>query len=300
MDHSTSAQFVGGSFALASAALWAAASILWIRLGKDVSPIGMNLGKGLFALVCLGVGFVFLGFPSADPFAWTILGLSGIIGISIGDTTYFAALMRLGPRRILALTTLTPLATSGLAILVLGESPTLQWVVGAALCLSGVGLVLRERLPKETTGSWKAGVWLGLLTVACDGIGQILSKIGMQGMDSQGPMDATFIRLTFGVAGLLVFGLHRFRVRQWLAPFRSPRLVVVLLIASFVGTFLGIWFSLAALHYSDVTFATVLNSTNPLFILPMAALFLGERITWRAVLGVVVAIGGVAVLLSPP
>lgn len=298
-EATTSGHLVGGAFALTSAALWAAASILWTRLGKDVSPFGMNLGKGLIALVCLGVGFLFTGFPQADFRAWVILGASGLIGISLGDTTYFAALLRLGPRRMLVVTTLTPLLASVLAIAFLGEVPTWRWALGAALCIGGVTEVLRERLPDGADrGSWRAGIGLGLLTVACDAVGTVMSKVGMADMDSQGPMDATFIRVLFGVVGLVIYGLVGFRIASWLAPFRAPRLFGVLILASVTGTFLGIWFALAALWHTDVKLASILNSTSPLFILPLAVIFLKERLTLRSVAGAFVAVAGVAVLLA--
>lgn len=294
-----SMQIVGGSFAILSAALWAIAAILWMKLGKDVSALGMNLGKALVALVCLTIGFCFVGFPTASTSAWLILGLSGIIGISIGDTTYFAALMRLGPRKLLVLTTLTPLFASLLAILFLQERPNRQWAAGAVLCVGGVAWVIRERLAKgEDRGSWRAGVWLGLLTVACDTAGTILSKVGMEGMDSQGPMDATFIRLSFGAIGLIVYGLVRRDLGSWLTPLKAPKLLGVLIAASIIGTFLGIWLSLAALWYTNVTVASILNSTSPLFILPLAFIFMKERITLRAVIGAIVAVVGVALVMT--
>jgi drug/metabolite transporter (DMT)-like permease len=49
--------------------------------------------------------------------------------------------------------------------------------------------------------------------------------------------------------------------------------------------------------------ATTLNSTSPLFVLPLAALWMKERITVNAVVGAVIAVSGVALYfltLGPP
>lgn len=289
---------LGGGFALTSAALWAGASILWAKLGKNVSSLGMNLGKGLVSLVIFAGIYSFSTIPDLPAKTWLILGMSGIIGISIGDTTYFLALMRLGARRILVLTTLTPVVSSIIGIFLLGEKPSLQWALGAVLCIFGVAWVMWERLPEGSDkGSWKAGIWLGLITVLCEAAGAALSKVGLTGTNTQGPMDATFIRLLFGVAGLLVYGCYHKNVKNWLRPLAKPRLLGVLIAASVIGTFLGIWFAMAALWHTNLILATVLNATSPLFILPMAYIFMKEKITMRSVLGALVAVIGVAILM---
>ena len=48
--------------------------------------------------------------------------------------------------------------------------------------------------------------------------------------------------------------------------------------------------------YADVAVAAVLSSTAPLFAIPLGLIFLGERLTFRAVLGTLVTIAGLAVL----
>jgi drug/metabolite transporter (DMT)-like permease len=287
---------IGGSFALSAALVWAVASIIWRKLGDEVSPLGMNLGKGLVSLVCFAILFMAMSMPSATPTAWLLLGLSGLIGISLGDTVYFTALMKLGPRRILLMTALTPLLASAMAIAFLGERPNFQWVIGAALCLGGVVWVMWERLPGgEDLGSWRTGIWLGLAAACCEAVGNILTKVGLDGAGSR---DATFIRLLFGTGGLLVFGIARGQLKSWVAPFKQMRLLGVLIAASLLGTFLGIWFATASLAYTHVSLATLLKSTSPIFVLPLAWLFMKEKLSLRAITGAVVAVIGVALLMT--
>ena len=76
---------------------------------------------------------------------------------------------------------------------------------------------------------------------------------------------------------------------------RNPRIRNRLLLASVIGAFLGTWLSVAALKYTHAAVAVTLNSTSPLFVLPLAMLMLKEQISWRAVSGAFVAITGVAV-----
>jgi len=285
---------LGGFFALSSAAFYAVAAIYFRRLGDSVSPLAINLGKGIIGLLCIGVLLMFTGFGEIVWKSVLLLGLSGLIGISLGDTAYFIALVRLGPRRTLLLTTLMPVLAAFLAMVFLGERLSPKGWLGAALTLGGVAWVMWERLPeKADTEMQRSGIAWGLLTVVCGAVGIILAKIGLA--DTK-PMDATFIRLLFGTAGLVIFGIGKGSLRNWFAPLKAPRLLGVLFVASFLGTFLGIWFSLIALAYTSATVATILNSTSPIFILPLAVLFMKERISARAVTGAIIAVAGVSLL----
>jgi drug/metabolite transporter (DMT)-like permease len=53
---------------------------------------------------------------------------------------------------------------------------------------------------------------------------------------------------------------------------------------------------LSGLKYAGVTLGTVLSSVSPLFALPIGLLAFGERMTWRATVGAVVAVAGIAIL----
>ena len=47
---------------------------------------------------------------------------------------------------------------------------------------------------------------------------------------------------------------------------------------------------------ADVAVAAVLSSTAPLFAIPFGLIFLGERLTTRAVIGTLVTVAGVTIL----
>ncbi|MCB9478980.1 MAG: DMT family transporter [Deltaproteobacteria bacterium] len=297
MDFTLSADdFVGGSYALGAAAVWAVASIFWRRLGDRVAPVGMNLAKGLVGLVCILAVFSFTPFTVPSLRSWLLLGASGIIGIGVGDTVYFGALIRLGPRRALLMTALIPVATTLAAMVFLGEMLTPSDAVGAVLCVGGVTWVMFERLPEDTLAHVKrGGIALAMLFIVCEAAGYLLSKLGLEGVK---PMDALFVRMLFGVAYLVIIGSARRQVADWLRPFWHLRSLTVLVVASFIGTFLGMWFALEALHYTSTSRAAILSSTSPIFILPLVALLMHEKVTRRAVLGAVIAVAGVGLLMA--
>ncbi|NER83650.1 MAG: EamA family transporter, partial [Leptolyngbya sp. SIO1D8] len=87
------------------------------------------------------------------------------------------------------------------------------------------------------------------------------------------------------------------RVIAQLRPLRSGQLLTVVVLAAFLGTYLGVWLQQVSFKYTPAGIAQALLATSPLFVLPIAAL-MGKRVTGRAVLGVLVAIAGVWLLTS--
>ena len=296
-EHSASQHLIGGLFALGAGACWATASILFGKLGKSVSSLSMNFGKGIVGLICMAIALSFTGLRGTSTEAWIYLSASGLIGITLGDTVFFDTLRRLGPRRTLLMTTLIPVLVAIMSFALLGERLSGQAWIGAAITVAGVSWTMWERMPQdqEDTGSWRAGIGYGLVTVLTCAVAAILSKVGVEGTK---PLEATGIRLLAGTGGLLLLGIFRRQIVTWVAPFRAPKQLGALVAAAVVGTFLGIWFSMASFAYTSATIATILSATDPIFVLPLAALVVGEKLRARPVLGAFVALLGVSLLLT--
>ena len=102
--------FQGEIAALSAAGLWAFATLMFGRLGKQLSPLVLNLIKGSMA-----IGFIVLTLAMRQqllaslPLGSVILLLiSGVVGIGLGDTAYFATVNALGARQALLLEMLAP------------------------------------------------------------------------------------------------------------------------------------------------------------------------------------------------
>ena len=287
---------LGGLCALGAGACWALASVIFGRLGRTVAPLGLNLGKGLLALACLGAALGVDGLEPVGPRAWLLLGASGLVGIALGDTVFFQALRRLGPRRTLLMTTLIPALVALLSFALLGERLEARAWLGALVTVAGVTWTLWERLPEgEDAGSWRQGIGYGLLTVATCAAAVMFSKVALAEVR---PLQATAMRLLCAVLALLGWGLARGQLLTWLSPLRERRTLLGLCLAAFVGTFLGMWLSQASLWFTSATVATILSATDPIFVLPLAALVMGERLRLRPVLGALLSLAGVALLLA--
>lgn len=290
---------MGELAALSASAFWAFASLLFTTLSRDYGPIVMNTLKCVIALGMMVITLLVLE-GSAWPMTVgaTDLGLlivSGLIGLSIGDTAYFNALTRLGPRRALLVTALVPPTTALLAWPTLGEAMTPAMFAGIGLTVAGVAWVIRERSPTpEARGVELAGIGFALLAMLCQSTGNVLTKLGASDASALG---ISVVRVTAGSIGLFVVLAMRRRTAEILVPLRRPDVRKRLLLATFLGTYLGIWLLNTGLKYtSHAGVAATLSSTSPIFILPLAWIVLGERFSARAVGGALVAVAGIALL----
>jgi drug/metabolite transporter (DMT)-like permease len=253
----------------------------------------MTLAKGWVSAVLLGITLVFVGYTGVDHQTLLLLIASGILGISVGDTFFFAALQDLGPHALVILLMLGQVVTAGLAVLFLGERPTVAVWGGIGLVITGIGIVLSAKLSGKQHSSTGRGVVFGLISVLCMSGSIIIAK---QGLAAVSALQATFIRMLAGTTGMLCFGLVTRQLRRWVLPFRDPKLVGVFLISVGVITFGGFWLSLVAIKHVDVAIANTLSSTEPLFILPLAVIFLKEKLESRAILGTLVTLFGIILL----
>ena len=83
----------------------------------------------------------------------------------------------------------------------------------------------------------------------------------------------------------------------WMKHRQSKQMWGVLVLATFTGTYLGIWLQQVSLKFTEAGIAQTLFSTSPIFVLPMVVL-LGERISFRAALGAFIALAGVGLLFG--
>ncbi len=301
--------YAGEVAALVAALCWAVGSVFWTRARRQVGSVLLNRLRLLAALLLLA-GLVAV---CGGPWPWRLgsgplllLGLSGVLGLSLGDVAYFHALPILGPR----LTMLTHGLWPGLAALLgwclLGETLSLLSLSGMALTLGCTAWVAAERAAGGNQASsagegWAAlrlrGLCFAALAVLCQAGGFVLAKMGT--MDPPvGALPATLARM--GVAVAFSWGAAAFQggVAESVRALRDrPRVAWDVLGGALVGTTLGIWLGLFASQHTSVGIAGTLMATGPLWMIPASWLAFGDRPTPRSVVGTLGAVGGVALLI---
>ena len=101
--------------------------------------------------------------------------------------------------------------------------------------------------------------------------------------------------LRFLIAGVAMLGVAALRGALWRLSRRDLILFAVLGIANQAGL-LGLGY--LGLRSTSSGLSALIISANPVLTAVMAALFLGERMTWRKVIGLALGIGGVAFVVE--
>ncbi|MBI5526341.1 MAG: DMT family transporter [Deltaproteobacteria bacterium] len=288
----------GEFFSVACALVWAIATILFRKGGEHVPPVALNLFKDAVGLVLFLVTLPIIGVrlldPSHPPSDWAILLASGALGIGIADSLFFAALNRLGAGRLSIVASLYSPAVVVFAFLYLGEPLGLAIVSGAALMMGAVVVGTWEPARTAARADRKMlaeGVALGLVSVTFMAAGIVLAKPVLNTAD---PWWAATVRLIGGTALLCLQALtrqNRGSVRACFTPNASWRFTVP---AAFIGAYVAMIMWVVGFKYTSAGIAGVLNQTNVIFALILGALFLGEPVTLRKVLAVVLAFAGAA------
>lgn len=296
------ADFKGELAALFAACLWAVSSVVYARIGERIPPIELNLIKGAIAIALLVITLLLQGdfLVAIAPNNLCLLILSGVLGIGLGDTAFFFALNYLGARRALLMETLAPPITAILALIFLQEKLSLLAICGILLTVSGVAWVVTERVPNSQSHptDLQRGIGFGIVAAIALALGAVLSR-AVLATTSISPLWAALLRLIGGVLILLPWGWHRQKRRDTkfrISTLFSLKIICAVFFAAFAGTYLGIWLQQTAIKFTAAGIALTLTNTSPLFVIPIA-LCMGERVSNRAILGVAVALCGVALLL---
>jgi len=292
--------YAGEIAALATACCWTVTSMAFESAGKRIGSLPVNLIRLVMAFGFLtAYGAIARGVPlpiDATAEAWAWLAISGVVGFAVGDLCLFRAFVVVGARLSMLMMALVPPFTALIGLALLGEELGPLDLLGMGLTVFGVAWVVLER--KKARGGAASrppvsGILLGLGGAFGQAVGLVLSKYGMRDYD---PFAATQIRVMAGVVAFaVIFTVAGIWPRVVEALRNRPAMSRTALGAVF-GPFLGVSLSLLAVKHTETGVAATIMSIVPVLIIAPAALIFKEKVTARAVLGAVVAVGGVAVL----
>ncbi len=288
-------QWIGIVAALSSAVAWATGAILYKKLGARLTSYGMNLARGGLNLALLFVPFLLVGTGHIDSHTFVLLGISGLLGISLGDTLFFEAVRNAGPHLTVLVSLFGQVLTVFFAVIFLGEYLTTRRIFGIFLTIAGIAIVLYFRITNGEKRDAVRGLFYGLLSVVCMSASVIITKKALFSIDA---VQAIFVRILWGTLGLLAWMVITKQVKTSLVPLRDAALMKNFLLMVCITLFGGFWLSHVSLKYIDVSVANTLNSTAPIFVLPLSAFFLNEKITLSASVGTAVTVSGILFLLS--
>ena len=303
--------YLGELISIGVAFSWTATALLSEFGSKRLGNLTLNVLRMALALVFSLVLFgIVTGNPlpagaSTEACGWMLL--SGLVGYVIGDFCLFQCYIIIGSRYGQLFMTLAPLAAALMAWISLGQQMTQMSIVAMLVTLSGIGISVlgRGEHHKVSLRLPLNGVLFAIGAALCQGIGLVLSKIGMDHYEASAlaeagtpewlvPFSANFYRCVAGIIGFLL--LHYFH--DGMAPLKEAmhdrKGLTVATATTIFGPFVGVGFSLMAVQYTAAGIASTLMAMTPIIILLPSYYLFHEKITWRAVIGAVISVVGVS------
>jgi drug/metabolite transporter (DMT)-like permease len=293
--------YIGEIAALLTSVFFSITAVIFTQASRQVGPTITNRVRLVIALIYLMIiNLVLSGQPlpiGASSEHWIWLGISGVIGLALGDMFLFRAYEHMGARMGMLMMSLAPVIGALTAWVVFGETLRLGQIAGMGLTLGGIAWVVANRPADDSnrSGTSGRGILFGLLAATGQAVGLVLSKQGMA--DGFSPFAGNAIRM---LAATAIFWLVTLAQRQGGVTIRAvrthPSALRTLALGALVGPVLGVSASLLAVQHAEVGVASTLMALPPVFLLPIGYFFFKERVGWQTVVGTCVAIAGVALL----
>jgi drug/metabolite transporter (DMT)-like permease len=291
---------LGSIASLLASFTWSFSVLIFRNYSAGRSASWLNLFKGSVALLFFGLTAIVTGLSLevSSTVVWT-LAASGIIGVFIGDSAFFAALIRVGGTMTSAIQSLAPSLTAIFAWIFLGE--ILNGAQIGGLTLTSVCLVLlvlkqsaRQNLqtshsPVGIRSNYFYGVVFALIAALCQAAGAVIAKPVIHGIS---PIDSAALRLW---APVLLLFFWQMRINRGFIPtlrgLVNGRGIIPMAMASFAGAFLGLILMMYGMAHAPLGVSLALTSTYPVWIMMV------EQISGKSdigKLGFVLVLGSVA------
>lgn len=291
--------YVGDLYAIGSALVWSFSVILMRVAGYQIPPIPLTFFKSCVALFLLIITLILFGeslFVDLSGSEYLRLIISGAVGISIADAMIAASLNRLGASlQALADCAYTPVITL-VGFFMFGEMLSGWEIIGGLLVVSGVfaGAVMKAEV--ATKKDLMISILLAASAHAIMGVGILMVRDIYR---EESVIWVTSFRFLVAVVAMLIYAYFRWpgnlKKRLFMGFYRVDMWRTIIPMA-LLGPFLTTLFWIAGFKYLEAGRAAIYNQLSTVFIILLAYFFLGEKLTKRKMLGVVLALTGASIV----
>lgn len=238
------------TYALLANLIFAFSVQIFTHYSRKVSAVWMNFVKALIALVLFFVAVMLMNWDfSFSSKVVLLLFFSGLLGLGIGDLALLTALRDLGPARAMMLVAFHPIITGILSYCIFDQSLSMNKMIAIVFMILCILVFSIESLKRE--GNWGGkGIALVLIAICLDSIGVMMlneAKI-ISGINS---FEANFYRCLGAVSFFMVWCCFK-PINVWKGfKEQSLKSVMIILVGSFLGTFLALAFIFKAYTTSD-------------------------------------------------
>lgn len=321
--------FIGETIALGVAVAWTATALFAEVGSKRMGSLPLNIVRMAMSLILLALTlWLTLGTPYpryADGPTWLWLLLSGVVGYVIGDYCLMQGYIIIGSRFGQLFMTLSAPTAAIAGRLLLGEHMRPLAIAGMVVTLSGIAMSILSKKDNSVRLSLPPkGIFFAAMAGLCQGLGLVLSKIGLQHYDAAiaaagvspeavpdeallplplfigMPFAATMIRAIIGLAGffLLLAAFDRKWKEKLDHAVHDRKAMWCVLGSTVFGPFIGVSASLLATQYTSAGIAQTLFALTPILIIAPSAWLFHQRVTFREIIGAVVSVAGVCLFFA--
>jgi DME family drug/metabolite transporter len=293
---------IGELAALGAAISWTISAMLYRRALADAKPISANIVRLtctgmilLILLVVIGRLEVLASLPSN---VLVLAGLSGVIGLGVGDTLYMMSLQSIGVARAVPITCTYPLFGLLWTVFLAHGSVTLSIAAGAVLIVIGIWLLSQQveanTIEVEKKGLYK-GVAFALATAILWSVSITMINLAVKEMpDLDHALAINTVRVMaiavslFAVSPILDKGLGFRKLKK--------KTVLTLIAGGLVALGLGWFFLTYSFIETTEARAVPISSTTPLFSTLTAIVLLHERVTVKSIFGSIMIVIGISLI----
>ena len=237
---------------------------------------------------------------------WFWLGLSGIIGLTLGDYFAFTAYRILGSSRTSLFSTFAPVAALLLGMIILGEQLNAVGVLGMMISTGGIIWFIRTtQKSKDETIDKKhviKGIVFAILGAVGQGLGLVCAKKGLNITHQIGAdltaVHATWIRMLIGT--IAAYSIAIFNKNIWSeikTIFTTKSQITPVLTGTVFGPVIGVSLSLFAASQIPVGIAQTIFSLLPITVIFAATVSGREKISKHSIIAASICMIGVFVLV---
>ncbi len=302
-------QYIGEIISIGVAFSWTATALLSEFGSKRMGNLTLNLMRMVITLVFSCILFWAVGgspLPagaSTEAYLWMLL--SGLVGYVIGDFCLFQCYIIIGSKFGQLFMTLAPITAAIMAWFTLGQQirPTAMLAMLVTLAGIAISVLGRGDNHKVSLKLPLAGVLFAIGAAVCQGVGLVLSKIGMNQYEASLttelqswmlPFHANFFRCIAGTIGFALLMAWREGFKPLQRGMRDRKGVIAAVATTIFGPFVGVGASLLAVQYTAAGIASTLMALTPIIIILPAWWIFKQPITLKSLVGAFISVIGVS------
>ncbi len=289
---------------------WTATALLSEMGSKRMGNVTLNFVRMAITLLFSAIFFwLVTGRPlpakaSSEAYLWMML--SGLVGYVIGDFCLFQCYIIIGSKFGQLFMTMAPITAAFMAWITLGQELKPISMVAMAVTLAGIAITVLGRGENHHSVSLKLplnGVLFAIGAAVCQGVGLVLSKIGMNHYESSMsepcapwilPFYANVFRCLAGITGFAILLMFREGFKPLRKNLTDRTSMTVATLTTIFGPFVGVGCSLLAVQYTSAGIASTLMALTPIIIILPARWLFKQPITFKSVVGAMISVAGVS------